>query len=113
MSKVYDSLVKKVTDRRFGEITHEEWAVWRLKAKDKLPRFVATVIYGEDFTAEVDIYHKTLVVAAGTAAVLFQIGLPGISGKSIKAIRLVSEDGIECQHLTSLRDRVVDLVGAH
>jgi len=112
MSEVFESLKRKVADERFSRITHEEWSVWSLKAKGKLPHFIATVELDNGGRVPVDVYHDSLQNAAGTAAMLFQIGLPGIDSKSITGIQIVSEDGSQSRHLTPFRNRIPDAVGA-
>lgn len=112
MSEIFDSLERKVAQRLFDQITHEEWDFWRLKAKGHLPHFIATVEVGGTPMTFIDVYHDSLRNAAGMASVLFQIGLPDIDGKSITGIHIASEDGVQCRHLTPSSAQIVEIVGA-
>ena len=87
--ELHESLCVKVTNGNFSDITHEEWAYWSVCGRDKhnSQEFAVTVFHKKG-NCTASIFHTSLEEAAGTAQVLYTIGLVDVPAWSIIGIQV-------------------------
>lgn len=93
---VYESLSRKVSHGDISAITHDEWAYWSVCGRDKhdSQEFAVTVFHKKG-NCTVYIFHTSLEEAAGTAQVLYTIGLVDVPSWSIIGIQISNQKKYE------------------